>query len=127
MKILSRRQLLTWGSYAGLGLVASRLGHQPAWSHAFSSMQQKAMPLTMQLDWKFNVQFAGLLLADSMGLYADENIALTLKPWESGVVVPEVVAQNPEIIGCAEQNLVLAAQAEGAPIKAVATMFQASP
>ena len=127
MKNLSRRQLLTWGSYAGLGLVASRLGHQPAWAQALSSMQQKAMPLTMQLDWKFNVQFAGLLLADERGLYADENVAVALKPWESGIVVPETVAQNADIIGCAEQNLVLAAQAAGAPIKAVATMFQASP
>ncbi|MEM6597475.1 MAG: ABC transporter substrate-binding protein [Cyanobacteria bacterium P01_D01_bin.36] len=123
---LSRRQLLTGASYTGLGLIASRFGHPSARAQTIAQ-SQSTMPLTMQLDWKFNVQFAGLLLADSMGLYADENIALTLKPWESGVVVPEVVAQNPEIIGCAEQNLVLAAQAEGAPIKAVATMFQASP
>lgn len=124
--IFSRRQLLAWTSYTGLGFAVSRYGHQPVWAQTLPPVQ-KAMPLTMQLDWKFNVQFAGLLLADERGLYANENVAVALEPWESGIVVPDAVAQNPEIIGCAEQNLVLAAQAAGAPIKAVATMFQASP
>lgn len=85
------------------------------------------MPLTMQLDWKFNVQFAGLLMADYRRLYADAGLSVVLKPWESGMVVPDVVAANPMTLGCAEQNLILSAQAEGAPIRAIATMFQASP
>lgn len=117
---LSRRQLLQLSGYGGLGLAANMLVSKHSRAQAMSA-------LTMQLDWKFNVQFAGLLLADGLGLYSAEGVAVDLRPWESGVVVPEVVAANPSVIGCAEQNLILAAQADGAPIKAVATMFQASP
>lgn len=115
---LPRRQVLQYAGWLGLGLGVSAL--KPRLARA-------ATPLTMQLDWKFNVQFAGLLLADFQKLYADKGLAVTLKPWESGLVVPEVVAANPTTLGCAEQNLILSAQAEGAPIQAVATMFQASP
>ena len=118
---LSRRQLLQLSGYGGLSLATSQLLKPHA------SAKADPMPLTMQLDWKFNVQFAGLLLADNANLYASENLAVELLPWESGIVVPDVVAANPMVMGCAEQNLILAAQAAGAPIQAVATMFQASP
>ncbi|MEL6139093.1 MAG: ABC transporter substrate-binding protein [Cyanobacteria bacterium J06628_6] len=121
---LSRRQILQLSAYGGLGIAAATLLDQRPSARASA---QSDMPLTMQLDWKFNVQFAGLLLADGAGLYASENIAVELLPWESGILVPDVVAENPMVMGCAEQNLILAAQAAGAPIKAVATMFQASP
>lgn len=83
--------------------------------------------LTIQLDWKFNVQFAGLLLADRLGLYRDRHLDLQILPWSEGLPVPEVVAADPLMIGCAEPNLILDAQARGAPIKAIAAMFQASP
>lgn len=92
-----------------------------------SAKSQAAGPMTMQLDWVFNVQFAGLLLADHLGLYQQKGLNVTLKPWESGMIVPEVITANPMTIGCSEQNLILEAQAKGAPVKAIATMFQASP
>lgn len=85
------------------------------------------IPLTMQLDWTFNVQFAGLLLADYQQFYTDNGLAVTLKPWASGMVVPDAVMAHPMTLGCAEPNLILAAQAKGAPIQAIATMLQASP
>jgi ABC-type nitrate/sulfonate/bicarbonate transport system substrate-binding protein len=81
----------------------------------------------MQLDWVYNVQFAGLLLADHLGLYEQSGLTVALKPWQSGMIVPEEVAENPMTIGCSEQNLILEAQAKGVPLKAIATMFQASP
>lgn len=118
---LSRRQLLRLSGYSGLGLATGQL------LKPYASAKADTMPLTMQLDWKFNVQVAGLLLADKANLYTNENLAVELLPWESGIVVPDVVAANPMVIGCAEQNLILAAQAAGATIQAVATMFQASP
>ncbi|MBD0336080.1 MAG: ABC transporter substrate-binding protein [Cyanobacteria bacterium Co-bin13] len=122
--VLSRRSLLKYSSLLGLGATANAL--LPTLSKS-SLKASAAMPLTMQLDWKFNVQFAGPLMADHQGLYADKGLAVTLKPWESGMVLPEVVAADPMTIGCAEQNLILSAQAAGAPIRAIATMFQASP
>ncbi|MBD1918326.1 ABC transporter substrate-binding protein, partial [Phormidium sp. FACHB-77] len=118
---LRRRQLIKYAGMLGLGVGASNL------LPGFSAPSRAALPLTMQLDWKFNVQFAGLLMADHLGLYQDSGLAISLKPWESGMVVPDEVAENPMVIGCAEQNLILSAQANGAPIRAVASMFQASP
>lgn len=121
---LSRRQLLQFSSYWGLGLLTDSFLLRPRLVQAELLSET---PLTMQLDWKFNVQFAGLLMAEGAGLYADEEIAVELLLWESGIVVPEVVAANPGTIGCAEQNLILEAQAAGAPIKVLATMLQSSP
>ena len=118
---LSRRQALKYAGMLGLGVGASQV------LPGLVSPSRAAVPLTMQLDWKFNVQFAGLLMADHIGLYQDRGLEVVLKPWESGLVVPDEVAANPMVIGCAEQNLILAAQANGAPIRAVASMFQSSP
>lgn len=86
-----------------------------------------ATQLTMQLDWFFNVQFAGVFLAEDSGLYRTAGLDVAIKPWADGVDVPQLVAEDTMALGCGEQNIVLAAQAAGAPIKAVATMFQASP
>lgn len=120
--VLSRRRLLQYAGLMGLGVGANAL-----LSAGATPGRAATLPLTMQLDWKFNVQFAGLLMADAENFYADKGLAVALKPWESGMVVPEQVVADPMTVGCAEQNLILSAQAEGAPIRAIATMLQASP
>lgn len=75
----------------------------------------------------FNAQFAGVLLARHAGLYKARGLDVGITPWQSGMAVTERVAVNPSVIGCAEQNLVLAAQARGQPLIALAAMFQDSP
>ncbi|VXD21506.1 conserved hypothetical protein [Planktothrix serta PCC 8927] len=84
-------------------------------------------PLIMQLDWKYNVQFAGLLLADYYGLYQQRGLEVEIKSVNLHRGIFEQVAENPLILGCGEQDAILAAQVQGYPIKAIATMFQASP
>lgn len=86
-----------------------------------------ATSVSFQLDWKFNAQFAGLFLAEADGLYADAGIAPEIRPWSDGVNAVVDVAEGRADLACAEQNLIIGAQAEGAPVRAVATMFQASP
>lgn len=81
----------------------------------------------LQLDWVFNAQFAGVLLAQHAGFYQARGLAVEILPWQSGLAVTERVARDSRIIGCAEQNLVLAAQARGQPLIALAAMFQDSP
>ncbi len=83
--------------------------------------------LTLQLDWRLNAQFAGPLIADHLGLFSANKVNVEIRPWRSGLSVTDEVADNYLTVGCAEQNLILAAQAEGAPLRAIATMFQASP
>lgn len=118
--MMHRRSFLEFSGYFGATMLATQLG----WPKSANSQPET---ITMQCDWVFNVQFAGLLMAEHLGLYQQKGLNVALKPWASNMIVPEVVATNPMTIGCSEQNLILEAQAKGAPLKAIATMFQASP
>lgn len=120
---MNRRSFLQYSGFLGAAALTTSLGLLKS----SPSPAADRVPLTMQLDWKYNVQFAGLLLADHLGLYKEKGLEVAIKPWESNMVVPDEVAANPVMIGCSEQNLILEAQAKGAPLKAIATMFQASP
>jgi NitT/TauT family transport system substrate-binding protein len=79
--------------------------------------------MSFQLDWKFNAQFAGISAAP----FPAAGINMTIRPWVDGINVIDDVANGRADFACAEQNLIIAAQAAGAPVKAVATMFQFSP
>ena len=120
---MNRRSLLQYSGLFGTAALATGLGLLKSSPSRAADM----MPMTMQLDWKYNVQFAGLLLADHLGLYKEKGLEVAIKPWESDMMVPDEVAAKPMMIGCSEQNLILEAQAKGVPLKAIATMFQASP
>ena len=116
---LTRRALMARGGAAGaVALAAPMLG---------AGRARAMTPLSFQFDWKFNAQFAGVFMADHAGLFAEAGIALEMRPWADGVNAVMDVAEGRADFACAEQNLIIAAQAAGAPIKAVATMFQASP
>lgn len=91
------------------------------------AMAADATPLSFQLDWKYNAQFAGLFMAEADGLYAADNLDVTIREWNNDIRVLDAVGSGEMEMGCAEQSLIVAAQAAGAPVKAVATMFQASP
>ncbi|MEO1509056.1 MAG: ABC transporter substrate-binding protein [Cyanobacteria bacterium J06633_23] len=84
-------------------------------------------PLTMQLDWRLNAQFAGLCAADAHGDYRRQGLAVTLKAAPPKLDVVQTVVSQPHTIGCAEESLILAAQAQGVAVAAIATMLQASP
>ena len=83
--------------------------------------------LSFQCDWKANAQFAGLFIAKADGLYEAAGLDVEIRPWSDAIDVAEEVAAGRANMACAEQNLILGAQARGAPIQAIATMFQASP
>lgn len=86
------------------------------------------VPIVMQLDWKLNVQFAGLLLAQENGWYRDAGLDVQIKPADSAdASLVDAVVKGPNVIGSSESSGLLEARGKGAPIKAVATMFQGSP
>ncbi|MEM0955196.1 MAG: ABC transporter substrate-binding protein [Pseudomonadota bacterium] len=90
---------------------------------------QAESPLVLQLDLGVrNVQFAGVNWAESKGWFADAGLDLEVRRASDRIesVTAEVVA-HPGTIGSIESGLFLAAAAEGAPIVAIGTMFQASP
>jgi NitT/TauT family transport system substrate-binding protein len=115
---VSRRKVLKT-AILGLSAIAA-----PA---LISSRAAAMTPLKMQLDWKFNVQFAGLFMAQEARLYAKENLAVSIMEWTDTVDPIGSAATSDDTFSCSEQNLVIRGQADGKPIKAIATMFQASP
>jgi ABC-type nitrate/sulfonate/bicarbonate transport system substrate-binding protein len=86
-------------------------------------------PLVMQLDWRLNSQFAGLLVAERDGLYGEAALAVELRPL--GDLPYErfarTVAETDGMIGSIEGGLFLSGRAQGLPIVAIGAMFQASP
>ncbi|MGF1493475.1 MAG: ABC transporter substrate-binding protein [Microcoleaceae cyanobacterium] len=121
--LINRRNFLQQSGGFGVYLALDQLGLKSA----PVTPTQSALKLTLQLDWKFNVQFAGVLLADYYGLYDQQRLEVEIQPWQPGVDLTERVATDPLVVSCAEQDVILAAQAAGRPIRAIATMFQHSP
>lgn len=85
--------------------------------------------LMVQLDWIKNAQFAGVLLAEARGWYREAGLEVEVRGFESDKpdAVQTVVSHPGLAVGVADGSALLRARAGGAPIKAFATMFQASP
>lgn len=84
-------------------------------------------PLTIQLNWIPNVQFAGILWAKEQGWYAEAGIELTVKGWEFGISsVDEIVADRAQI-GVVEGDALIKANVSGNAIKAIGVQFQKTP
>ena len=85
--------------------------------------------VTVQLDWIANVQFAGVLVAKDKGWYEQAGLDVTVKPIDLQAMGTSVgpVLKGTNMIGIADGLVLLNARAEHKPVKAFATMLQASP
>jgi ABC-type nitrate/sulfonate/bicarbonate transport system substrate-binding protein len=93
-------------------------------SHGRSESLPKVV---MQLDWKPNVQFAGLLLAQDKGWYREAGLDVEIRPNNfQGYYLDKAVA-NDFTVTCLDGRSLFAQRAKGLPLKAFATMFQGSP
>jgi NitT/TauT family transport system substrate-binding protein len=86
-------------------------------------------PLTVQLDWIPNVQFAGVLVAREKGWYHEAGLDVSVRPIDLQAMSTSVgpVLKGPNVIGIADGLVLLNARADHKPVKAFATMLQASP
>ena len=91
------------------------------------SAKEPLQPVTIQLNWLANVEFAGVLLAKERGWYEDTGIDLTVRGWETGLDPIEEVITGKAQIGVAEGADMIKARSEGKKIRAVAAKFQKSP
>jgi NitT/TauT family transport system substrate-binding protein len=85
--------------------------------------------VTVQLDWISNVQFAGVLVAKDKGLYEKAGLDVTVRPIDLQAMGTSVgpVLKGTNMIGIADGLVLLNARADHKPVKAFATMLQASP
>jgi len=84
------------------------------------------LPIQLQLDWKPNAQFAGILVAHHLKWYEEQNIDLQIMPWVPYLNQVNVLKADGNIIVSTEDNLLIRGRASGQNIKAIATMMQYS-
>ena len=89
--------------------------------------KEQLKPLTIQLNWIKNVEFAGVLLAKKRGWYEEAGIDLTIKTWKPGISSVEDVITGKAQFGVADGSVIIKARASGTPVKAIAANFQRSP
>ena len=84
-------------------------------------------PLTMQLQWTHQAEFAGFYAAEANQYYADEGLAVTLVEGGPDVdnIAPVVNGRAQFSIGSGEQLIL--ARAAGKSLRAVATIYRRSP
>ncbi len=83
--------------------------------------------MTIRLNWVTNVEFAGILLAQERGWYAEAGIDLTVKGWEEDISSIDDVVTGKAQIGVGEGSSIIEARAQGHNIKAIAVQFQRAP
>jgi NitT/TauT family transport system substrate-binding protein len=84
-------------------------------------------PITVQLSWTHQAQFGGLYIADQRGYYTQAGLSIHFR--EGG---PNIDVLAPVLVGTAQFGLtnadaLIAARAEGKPLRAIATIYRRSP
>lgn len=82
--------------------------------------------LKVQLDWKPNAQFAGLIWAIEQKWYEKAGLNVNLIPWRPFLNQMDVLAADPTTLVSTEDNLLIKAIAQGADACAFSTMMQYS-
>lgn len=84
--------------------------------------------VTVQLKWHHQTQFAGNYVAEAKGWYRAEKLAVQHRPWKVGDPTPiERVISGAANIGITSQTQFLVEREKGAPIVAIAAIYQKSP
>lgn len=125
---LSRRGFLR---VAGVGSVAAASGALVACSSAGSTATKSAdgtTNLPIQLSWVADSEWSPLFLADANGYYKDNKVAVDLIPGGSDIgAIEGIVAAGTAKIGIATDiTTVIAAAADGNPLKCIGALYQSN-
>ncbi len=90
---------------------------------------KKLVDVLLQLDWVKNAQFAGPLIAQRDGLFREAGINLRIAAVDTDTLdqFGPVLESEALAIGVADGSALASAGSAGQPVRAFATMFQASP
>jgi NitT/TauT family transport system substrate-binding protein len=84
-------------------------------------------PITVQLTWTHQAQFAGMYVADQNGYYAAEGLNVTFVEGGSQVDKLAPVLNGTAQFSIASADELILARSEGKPLRAIATIFRRSP
>lgn len=96
----------------------------PALAPAASASAIK--PISYQLGWVTNTEFAGTYLAQKEGYYASAGVKVTILPGGSNPVEP-IVASGKALVGDSNADTVSAAVAAGAQLRIIGARYQVNP
>lgn len=82
--------------------------------------------VNVQLAWVNSSEYAGFYEAEEKGYYANENLAVKLNELGDAAPIDQVVNGKADF-GITSADILLSARAKGAPVVAIATIFQRSP
>ena len=85
-----------------------------------------ADPLTLQLKWVTQAQFAGYYVAEDKGFYDEENLDVTIQPGGPDIAPTQVLAGGGADIAVEWMPAALAAREKGLPIVNIAQPFKSS-
>lgn len=112
--------LVVAGLIMGLLITGCSSANQPAAAAA------PASSVNVQLAWVHGAEYAGFYEAEEKGYYAAENLAVKLNELGDTSPIDQVVNGKVDF-GITSADTLLSARAKGAPVVAVATIFQRSP
>jgi len=85
------------------------------------------MKITIQLDWKKNAQFAGLLLAQHRGWFEESGLDVEILPWTPATNPVQELPNHRGLIAVSEDNLAIQLAAAGHETRILGSMLQKSP
>ena len=85
-----------------------------------------ADPLTLQLKWVTQAQFAGYYVAEDKGFYDEENLDVTIQPGGPDIAPTQVLAGGGADVAVERMPAALAAREKGLPIVNIAQPFKSS-
>lgn len=98
----------------------------PAAILAAAGMANAADPLTLQLKWVTQAQFAGYYVAQDKGFYDEENLDVTIKPGGPDIAPVQVLLGGGADVMVDWMPSALAAREKGTPVVNIAQPFKSS-
>jgi NitT/TauT family transport system substrate-binding protein len=92
-----------------------------------TTASQQLTPLTIQLRWTHQAQFAGFYVADQTGYYAAEGLSVNFREGGPSVDVLEPVLKGSAQLGVTNADVLIPARADGQHLRALATIYRRSP
>ena len=92
---------------------------------SFSLYSKELKPVTIQLSWFDQFQFAGYYIAKEKGFYEQMGLDVTIKPFEFGIDIPKEVSLGTFDFAVGRETLLLQRKKEQ-KIVALYALFQAT-
>jgi ABC-type nitrate/sulfonate/bicarbonate transport system substrate-binding protein len=84
-------------------------------------------PITVQLRWTHQAQFAGMYAADLQGYFAEQGLAVTFLEGMPTTDFIGVVLDDKAQFGITNADSLIIARSQGKPVTAITTIYQRSP